>query len=327
MKKIEAIIKPFKLDEVKEALQEVGLQGIPSPKPRVRPPEGPHRALSRRRIRGRLPPKVKVEVVLPDEPSSARSRRSATPPRPAASATARSSIVEEAIRIRTGERPRRHRHSFPVTSGGRPNHPQAIDQRGNMSTASEVLKSIKDNDVKYRGPAVHRSARQDAARHDGRLHRRRGHVRRRHGVRRVLHRRLEGDQRVRHDADARSRDGDDRPFFAQPTLAIFCDVLDRPGRAHNRDPRTTAKKALAYLQSLGIGDTVYFGPEAEFFIFDDVRFSTDPYNTGFVLDSSELPINTGVNTRAATSATVCATRAATSPSRRSIRRRICAPTC
>ncbi len=83
------------------------------------------------------------------------------------------------------------------------------------------------------------------------------------------------------------------PFFAQPTLAIFCDILEpATGEPYNRDPRTTAKKGLAYLQSTGIGDTAYFGPEAEFFIFDDVRFSTDPYRTGFEVDSSELPTNT-----------------------------------
>ncbi|MGQ7791952.1 type I glutamate--ammonia ligase [Faunimonas sp. B44] len=83
------------------------------------------------------------------------------------------------------------------------------------------------------------------------------------------------------------------PFFAQPTVAIFCDILEpSTGEPYNRDPRTTAKKGLAYLQSTGIGDTAYFGPEAEFFIFDDVRFSTDPYRTGFEVDSSELPTNT-----------------------------------
>ncbi|MCA1298672.1 type I glutamate--ammonia ligase [Stappia indica] len=84
------------------------------------------------------------------------------------------------------------------------------------------------------------------------------------------------------------------PFFAQSTLSIICDVIDPvSGEAYNRDPRTTAKKAEAYVKSLGIGDTVYVGPEAEFFIFDDVRFSTDPYNTGFQVDSSELPSNMG----------------------------------
>jgi glutamine synthetase len=93
------------------------------------------------------------------------------------------------------------------------------------------------------------------------------------------------------------------PFFAQPTLAIICDILEpSTGEPYNRDPRTTAKKALAYLQSMGIGDTAYFGPEAEFFIFDDVRFSTDAYNTGFKLDSSSCRRNGGRISRAATSA-------------------------
>lgn len=82
------------------------------------------------------------------------------------------------------------------------------------------------------------------------------------------------------------------PFFAQPTMVIMCDVLDPvTGEAYNRDPRSIAKKAEAYLKSLGIGDTIYVGPEAEFFIFDDVRFKVDPYNTGFRLDSNELPSN------------------------------------
>jgi glutamine synthetase len=84
------------------------------------------------------------------------------------------------------------------------------------------------------------------------------------------------------------------PFFAASTLAIFCDILDPvSGEPYNRDPRSTAKKAEAYLKASGIGDTIYVGPEAEFFVFDDVRFSADPFNTGFQLDGSELPINTG----------------------------------
>ncbi|MFN7178082.1 type I glutamate--ammonia ligase [Hyphomonas sp.] len=84
------------------------------------------------------------------------------------------------------------------------------------------------------------------------------------------------------------------PFFQQTTLAVFCDVLDPiSGQAYNRDPRTTAKKAEAYLAASGVGDTAFFGPEAEFFIFDDVRWSTDPHNTGYSFDSTELPVNTG----------------------------------
>ncbi|MBC8131017.1 MAG: glutamine synthetase beta-grasp domain-containing protein, partial [Rhizobiaceae bacterium] len=82
------------------------------------------------------------------------------------------------------------------------------------------------------------------------------------------------------------------PFFAQSTMVILCDILDPvSGESYNRDPRGTAKKAEAYLQQSGVGDAAYFGPEAEFFIFDDVRYKADPYNTGFKLDSTELPSN------------------------------------
>jgi glutamine synthetase len=84
------------------------------------------------------------------------------------------------------------------------------------------------------------------------------------------------------------------PFFQQTTLAVMCDVLDPiTGQAYNRDPRTTAKKAEAYVKAAGVGDTVFFGPEAEFFVFDDVRWSVQPHNTGYSFDSTELPINTG----------------------------------
>jgi glutamine synthetase len=82
------------------------------------------------------------------------------------------------------------------------------------------------------------------------------------------------------------------PFFSASTLSIVCDVLEPlTGEPYNRDPRGISKKAEAYLKNTGIGDTAFFGPEAEFFVFDDVRFNADPYNTGFVLDSSELPTN------------------------------------
>ena len=84
------------------------------------------------------------------------------------------------------------------------------------------------------------------------------------------------------------------PFFAQSTMAIFCDVIEpSTGELYERDPRGIAKKAEAYMKSTGVGDAIYFGPEAEFFIFDDVRFTSDPYNTGFVLDGAELPSNMG----------------------------------
>ncbi len=82
------------------------------------------------------------------------------------------------------------------------------------------------------------------------------------------------------------------PFFAAPTMSIVCDVLEpASGEPYNRDPRGIAKKAEAFLKSTGLGDSIFIGPEAEFFVFDDVKFAADPYNTGFVLDSVELPSN------------------------------------
>ncbi|MDX2266110.1 MAG: type I glutamate--ammonia ligase [Hyphomicrobiales bacterium] len=82
------------------------------------------------------------------------------------------------------------------------------------------------------------------------------------------------------------------PFFAASTMVLFCDILEPgTGERYERDPRGIARKAEAYMASTGVGDKVFFGPEAEFFIFDDVKFKADPYNCGFKLDSSELPSN------------------------------------
>ncbi|MBL8573182.1 MAG: type I glutamate--ammonia ligase [Hyphomicrobiaceae bacterium] len=99
----------------------------------------------------------------------------------------------------------------------------------------------------------------------------------------------ESDMLLKPDCSACAID----PFFAQTTLAIFCDVLEPvTGQPYGRDPRGIAKKAEEYVKTLGVGDTVFVGPEAEFFIFSDVKYATDPYNTGFKLDDPELPINT-----------------------------------
>ena len=66
------------------------------------------------------------------------------------------------------------------------------------------------------------------------------------------------------------------PFFAQSTLAVFCDVLEPlTNEPYERDPRSIAGKAQAYMRQTGVGDTAMFGPEAEFFVFDDVRFAAD----------------------------------------------------
>ncbi|MCI5049748.1 MAG: type I glutamate--ammonia ligase [Rickettsiales bacterium] len=82
------------------------------------------------------------------------------------------------------------------------------------------------------------------------------------------------------------------PFAAQPTLMVFCDVIEpSTGQAYGRDPRSTAKRAEAYLNYSGIGDTAYFGPELEFFVFDDVRFNVGMNSSFHELDSEESPEN------------------------------------
>jgi len=82
------------------------------------------------------------------------------------------------------------------------------------------------------------------------------------------------------------------PFAAQPTAVIFCDIVEpSTGQAYGRDPRSIAKRAEAYLQYTGLGDTAYFGPELEFFVFDDVRFRTGGNYSFHQLDSEELPSN------------------------------------
>jgi glutamine synthetase len=78
------------------------------------------------------------------------------------------------------------------------------------------------------------------------------------------------------------------PFFQDKTLNIRCDIIEpNTMEGYERDPRSIAKRAEAYLQETGIGDTAFFGPENEFFVFDDVRFSTEPRGTFFEIDSEE----------------------------------------
>ncbi|MDP2118844.1 MAG: glutamine synthetase beta-grasp domain-containing protein, partial [Hoeflea sp.] len=161
-----------------------------------------------------------------------------------------------------------------------------------MTTATEILKQIKDNDVKFvdlrftdpKGKMQHvtmdvscvdEDMFADGVMFDGSSIA---------GWKAIN----ESDMVLMPDTTTGHMD----PFFAQSTMAIFCDVLDPiTGEAYSRDPRTTAKKAEAYLQASGLGDTIYVGPEPEFFVFDDVKYKADPYNTGFKLDSTELPSN------------------------------------
>jgi glutamine synthetase len=100
----------------------------------------------------------------------------------------------------------------------------------------------------------------------------------------------ESDMILKPDLDAVHMD----PFSATPMMVIFCDIVEpSSGELYARDPRATAKRAEAYLKTTGVGDTVYVGPEAEFFMFDDVRFENSYNASGFTLDDIELPTNTG----------------------------------
>ena len=161
-----------------------------------------------------------------------------------------------------------------------------------MKTARDVLKAIKENDVKYvdlrftdpRGKWQHVtfdvSMIEEETFSEGQMFDGSSIA----GWKAIN----ESDMTLMPDPASACMD----PFFAAPTMAIVCDVLEpTTGEPYSRDPRGIAKRAEAYAASTGIGDTVYFGPEAEFFVFDDVRFASDPYNTGFVLDSIELPTN------------------------------------
>ena len=83
------------------------------------------------------------------------------------------------------------------------------------------------------------------------------------------------------------------PFYAEKTMCVHCTVAEPDtGEPYSRDPRGTAVKAEAYLKASGIGDTAYFGPEAEFFVFDDVRYSVTPQKVAFQIDAVDAAWNT-----------------------------------
>jgi glutamine synthetase len=161
-----------------------------------------------------------------------------------------------------------------------------------MTTAADVLKAIRDNDVKYvdfrftdpRGKWQHVtfdvSLVDDEIFQDGTMFDGSSIA----GWKAIN----ESDMLLMPDPATACMD----PFFSASTMSIVCDVLEpSTGEPYSRDPRSTAKLAEAYLRSSGIGDDIFVGPEAEFFVFDDVKFGADPYHTGFQLDSTELPTN------------------------------------
>jgi glutamine synthetase len=100
----------------------------------------------------------------------------------------------------------------------------------------------------------------------------------------------ESDMLLKPDLETARLDG----FRAVPTLSIICDIFDPMAQdSYDRDPRNIAKRAEAYLKASGIGDTAYFGPEAEFFILDSVAFENEPQSTGYAIDSIEGHWNSG----------------------------------
>ena len=84
------------------------------------------------------------------------------------------------------------------------------------------------------------------------------------------------------------------PFFDEPTLIVSCDVIEpADGKPYEKDPRSIAKKAESYLKETGIADQAFFGPENEFFIFDDVKFEDKLGSSFFSVDSTEACYNSG----------------------------------
>jgi glutamine synthetase len=85
------------------------------------------------------------------------------------------------------------------------------------------------------------------------------------------------------------------PICAAPTLSLVCDIYDPISREpYSRDSRYVAKKAVQYMQDNGFADTAYFGPEAEFFIFDQVKYAAGEYSSVYQVDSGEGPWNSGI---------------------------------
>jgi glutamine synthetase len=163
-----------------------------------------------------------------------------------------------------------------------------------MADAASVLKMIKDQDIKYidlrftdpRGKwqhlAMHPRMMDEDAFSEGVMFDGSSIA----GWKAIN----ESDMALIPDPDSAVMD----PYAAQSSLILFCDVHEpSTGEPYNRDPRSLARRAEAYLAYTGIGDTAYFGPEAEFFVFDDVKFDVSMNKTFYQIDESEGPYNSG----------------------------------
>ncbi|MGH8728364.1 MAG: type I glutamate--ammonia ligase [Burkholderiales bacterium] len=159
-----------------------------------------------------------------------------------------------------------------------------------MASAASVFKMMKDSEVKFvdlrftdtRGKEQHVSVPAKAFGEDKFEH---GHafdgssIAGWRGIQ-------ESDMLLMPDPDTARMD----PFLDEPTLLITCDVVEpTDGKGYGRDPRSLAKRGEAYLKSTGIGDTAYFGPEPEFFIFDSVRWKIDMQGCAVKIVSEEAP--------------------------------------
>ena len=99
----------------------------------------------------------------------------------------------------------------------------------------------------------------------------------------------QSDMKLMPDPDSAYMD----PFYAEKTLCLHCTVVEPDtGESYERDPRGTAERAEAYLVASGVGDQSFFGPEAEFFLFDDVRFSVDMRKVSYQVDAIDASWNT-----------------------------------
>ena len=163
-----------------------------------------------------------------------------------------------------------------------------------MSDANTILKMIKENDVKYvdyrftdpRGKwqhlAMHAGAVDEDALNEGIMFDGSSIA----GWKAIN----ESDMLLQPDLTTAVMD----PFSAQAQLILFCDTMEpETGQPYDRCPRSTAKKAQAHMQASGVGDSAVFGPEAEFFVFDDVQFANDMHHCFFKFRSEEGPYMSG----------------------------------
>src|SRR5690606_38490158 len=269
----------------------------------LRPPEGPYRTVSRRRICGRFPAQGEAgrrRIRRPGRPGGGSVRRCRTD-RP--HRRRQDLRVHQRHPIAHPHRRARRRGDLagPLEERGRPQntngnrhrrswqaHQETTNMFGGMkpmSSAKDVVKQIKDQEIEWvdlrftdpKGKWQHlqmcagvmdEDALEDGLMFDGSSI---------EGWKAIN----ESDMILKPDLSQPYID----PFSATPMMVLFCDIVEpSDGQYYSRDPRSTAKRAEAYLKSTGIGDAVYVGPEPEFFMFDDVRFY-DGYNgSGYKLD-------------------------------------------